>query len=114
MVTLVVLFLGGLFRSMQFTEISSLAFADIPAQEMSSANTLFSTSLQLANGLGITLGALCIRSGAWLSETFLLPAIPGVSFRIGFALIALITALALWNIIKLSADAGNNVSRKPK
>lgn len=32
MVTLVVLFLGGLFRSMQFTGISSLAFADVPAQ----------------------------------------------------------------------------------
>lgn len=113
-ITLAVLFLGGLFRSMQFTGISSLAFADVPAQEMSSANTLFSTSLQLANGLGITLGALCIRSGAWLSDTFMLPAIPGISFRIGFAIIALITALALWDIIKLSADAGNNVSRKSK
>ncbi|WP_367272985.1 MFS transporter [Candidatus Symbiopectobacterium sp.] len=111
MVTLVVLFLGGLFLSMQFTGISSLAFADVPAQEMSSANTLFSTSLQLANGLGITLGALCIRSDAWISETLMLPAIPGVSFRIRFALI---TALALWDIIKLSADAGNNVSCRPK
>lgn len=44
----------------------------------------------------------------------MLPALPGVSFRIGFALIALITTLALWDIIKLSADAGNNVARKPK
>jgi hypothetical protein len=37
---------------MQFTGISSLAFAEVPTTEMSSANTLFSTSLQLANGLG--------------------------------------------------------------
>ncbi|MGG2142063.1 MFS transporter [Symbiopectobacterium sp. RP] len=41
MVTLVVLFLGGLFRSMQFTGISSLAFADVPAQEMSSVRCAF-------------------------------------------------------------------------
>jgi hypothetical protein len=52
LLTLALLFIGGLSRSMQFTGISSLAFAEVPTTEMSSANTLFSTSLQLANGLG--------------------------------------------------------------
>lgn len=112
-VTLSVLFFGGLCRSMQFTGISSLAFADVPASEMSSANTLFSTSLQLAAGLGITLGALCIRSGGWLGEWLALPDIPGLSFRLGFVIIALITAVALWDILLLKPDAGSNVSRKP-
>lgn len=111
-VTLLMLFFGGLCRSMQFTGISSLAFADVPATEMSSANTLFSTSLQLAAGLGITLGALCIRSGSWLSETLALPTLPGLSFRLGFVIMALITAVALWDILLLKPDAGSTVSRK--
>ncbi|WP_413727216.1 MFS transporter [Sodalis sp. RH19] len=114
MMTLVLLFWGGLSRSMQFTGISSLAFADVPPQEMSSANTLFSTSLQLASGLGVTLGALSIRVGAWLTEILALPPAPGMAFRLGFVVIALITALALWDIAKLEPHAGRNVSQKAR
>jgi hypothetical protein len=51
------------FRSIQFTGISTLAFADVPSAQMSYANTLFSTASQLAVGLGITLGAIGIRLG---------------------------------------------------
>nr|VXZ82960.1 Uncharacterised protein [Klebsiella pneumoniae] len=50
-----------MFRSIQFTGVSTLAFADVPAAQMSDANTLFSTASQLAVGLGITLGAIGIR-----------------------------------------------------
>lgn len=112
--TLVLLFWGGLSRSMQFTGISSLAFADVPAKEMSSANTLFSTSLQLASGLGVTLGALSIRTGESLAQWLNLPAEPGMAFRLGFVVIAVITAIALWDITRLAPDAGINVSQKAK
>ncbi|WPD77975.1 MFS transporter [Dickeya fangzhongdai] len=112
--TLLLLFWGGLSRSMQFTGISSLAFADVPAQEMSSANTLFSTSLQLANGLGVTLGALSIRTGGWITDAIGIPPAAGIDFRLGFVIIALITALALWDIARLAPNAGSNVSRKAK
>ena len=78
LITLVLLFLGGLSRSMQFTGISSLAFAEVPSQEMSSANTLFSTSLQLASGLGVTMGALSIRMGSILSEDLGYATVPGI------------------------------------
>ena len=58
---MLILYLGGVFRSIQFTGVSTLAFADVPAAQMSDANTLFSTASQLAVGLGITLGAIGIR-----------------------------------------------------
>ncbi len=60
---MLILYLGGVFRSIQFTGVSTLAFADVPAAQMSDANTLFSTASQLAVGLGITLGAIGIRPG---------------------------------------------------
>lgn len=112
LLTLLLLFCGGLSRSMQFTGISSLAFAEVPAGEMSSANTLFSTSLQLASGLGVTLGALCIRAGDWLTPVLGFSSADGMAFRLGFVIIAAITALALWDIIRLAPDAGRNVSHQ--
>ncbi len=47
-----------MFRSIQFTGVSTLAFADVPAAQMSDANTLFSTASQLAVGLGSRSGRL--------------------------------------------------------
>lgn len=63
---MLILYLGGVFRSIQFTGVSTLAFADVPAAQMSDANTLFSTASQLAVGLGITLGRLAF---AWASRS---------------------------------------------
>ncbi|CAM7700447.1 MFS transporter [Phytobacter diazotrophicus] len=114
MLTLALLFIGGLSRSMQFTGISSLAFAEVPAAEMSSANTLFSTSLQLANGLGVTLGALSIRAGALITDNLGYGDIQGMAFKLGFVMIALITAVGLYDMTRLEAGAGRNVSQKPK
>ncbi|EKL1160951.1 MFS transporter [Klebsiella pneumoniae] len=112
LITLVLLFLGGLSRSMQFTGISSLAFAEVPSQEMSSANTLFSTSLQLASGLGVTMGALSIRMGSILSEELGFATVPGMGFRLGFVVIAIITALGVYDMTRLAPNAGINVSQK--
>lgn len=65
---MLILYLGGVFRSIQFTGVSTLAFADVPAAQMSDANTLFSTASQLAVGLGITLGAIGIRLGEQVGD----------------------------------------------
>ncbi|HEV7814838.1 MAG TPA: MFS transporter, partial [Janthinobacterium sp.] len=54
------LFIGGLSRSMQFTAYNTIAFADIPQPRMAAANTLFSTAFQVALGLGIAVGAVAV------------------------------------------------------
>lgn len=111
-VTIVILFLGGLFRSMQFTGISTLAFADIPAQQMSYANTLFSTATQLSVGLGITLGAIGIRLGEKISGWLGLSTLPGISIKISFVLITLICLIGLFDLLRLPRTAGSSVSNK--
>ncbi len=73
---MLILYLGGVFRSIQFTAISTLAFADVPSAQMSYANTLFSTATQLAVGLGITLGAIGIRIGEKVSEAMGIAGMP--------------------------------------
>ncbi|POT59391.1 MFS transporter [Citrobacter amalonaticus] len=109
---LLVLYLGGVFRSVQFTGISTLAFADVPAAQMSYANTLFSTATQLAVGLGISLGAIGIRIGADISEWLNITAVPGISFRLAFVAIALICLVGMIDTLRLAGNAGHAVSTK--
>ena len=113
-VIMLVLYLGGVFRSIQFTGVSTLAFADVPSAQMSYANTLFSTASQLAIGLGITLGAIGIRIGEKVSALFELAAVPGISFRLAFVFIALICLVGMIDTLHLTRDAGSAVSKKVK
>ncbi|EHG7888769.1 MFS transporter [Citrobacter sp.] len=113
-VILLVLYLGGVFRSIQFTGISTLAFADVPGPQMSYANTLFSTATQLAVGLGISLAAIGIRIGEEVSEWLGLGNIPGISFRLAFVAIAIICLVGMVDTLRLAHDAGSAVSNKNK
>ena len=63
-VTLVLLFASGLFRSMQFTSLATIAFADVPRPLMPGANALASTVMQLTMGAGIRGQRPSRRSGA--------------------------------------------------
>ncbi|WP_409249279.1 MFS transporter [Enterobacter hormaechei] len=109
---MLILYLGGVFRSIQFTAISTLAFADVPSAQMSYANTLFSTATQLAVGLGITLGAIGIRIGEKVSETMGIAGMPGMSFRLAFVAIALICLVGMVDTLRLTKNAGSAVSSK--
>lgn len=109
---MLVLYLGGVFRSIQFTAVSTLAFADVPSAQMSYANTLFSTATQLAVGLGITLGAIGIRIGEKMSESLGLGAVPGMSFRLAFVVIALVCLVGMFDTLHLTKNAGSAVSVK--
>ena len=111
-VILLVLYLGGVFRSIQFTGVSTLAFADVPAAQMSYANTLFSTATQLAVGLGISLAAIGIRIGDVVSERLALGNIPGISFRLAFVAIAIICLVGMVDTLRLTRDAGSAVSNR--
>ncbi|SSK82346.1 putative MFS-family transport protein [Klebsiella pneumoniae] len=111
---MLILYLGGVFRSILFTGVSTLAFADVPAAQMSDANTLFSTASQLAVGLGITLGAIGIRLGEQVGDWLHLTELPGISFRLSFVFIALICLVGMIDSLHLAKTAGSSVSEKKK
>ena len=66
---LALLALAGASRSMQFTALATLAFADIPQERMPPANTWFSVAFQLGNGMGVAVGALLLRVAGALEGT---------------------------------------------
>jgi EmrB/QacA subfamily drug resistance transporter len=84
-----VLLVSGVMRSIGFSGYNSLQFADIPAHQMSPANTLSSTIAQLASGLGVAIAALAVRT----SDDVLDALAPGhgvlPTYQMAFGLLAL-------------------------
>jgi len=109
----VVLFFGGLVRSMQFSGLNTLAYADVPAGEMASANTLFSTGFQLAMGLGVALGAVGVHLGQSLVGAAGWGDVPALGFRLAFVVVSAVAALGLLDVWRLAPTAGEQLARKP-
>lgn len=109
-----VLFIGGMLRSMHFTALNTIAFADIAAKQMTGANTLFSTAFQLTMGMGIAVGAIGIRIGQAVTAPLGISDISAIDFRLAFVTLGIIALLAVLDCLSLDPKAGDNVSRKPK
>jgi len=105
-----ILFAGGMTRSMQFTALNTIAFVDVPQTRMTGANTLSSTVFQLGMGLGVALGALAVRAGAWLAPLAGLAQVPAIEYRIAFLLVAAISLLGVLDAPALQADAGARIA----
>lgn len=108
-----VLFVGGLTRSMQFSALNTIAFADVPQQRMAAANTLFSTAFQVALGLGVALGAGGVRLGHWGARQLGIGHWPAIDYRLAFLLVALVSLLGLADALRLDPAAGAQVSKAP-
>jgi EmrB/QacA subfamily drug resistance transporter len=59
-----ILFFHGASRSMEFTCMTTLAYAEIPASRMSRANGFLSAVMQLSMGMGVAIGAVTLRTVA--------------------------------------------------
>jgi EmrB/QacA subfamily drug resistance transporter len=101
------LFLGGCLRSLQFTCINAIAYADLEQREMSAGTSLASVAQQISLSLGVTLGALALEgAAAWHGRT----AIAAGDFGIAFLAVALISGTSVLAFRRLSPDAGAEVS----
>ncbi|XAH25371.1 MFS transporter [Xylophilus sp. GW821-FHT01B05] len=107
-VIVLVLFISGLSRSMQFTTLASLAFADVPQPRMSGANTLLNMSQQMAMGMGVALGAVVLRLAALLTGD--VGSVPSLAdFRLAFVAMGVLSLLAMLDVRGLSRTAGDEV-----
>jgi EmrB/QacA subfamily drug resistance transporter len=104
------LFAAGCFRSMQFTCLHTLTFADIPDGQRSSATTLSSMANQLSIGLGIAIAAMVLNLNSSIRDGAA-KLLGAVDFRIAFAVIALAAFLSILRFLALEPKAGAEVSR---
>ena len=95
---------GGFFRSLEFTSINALAFADIKAREMSRATSFTSVAQQLSLSTGVAMGAGAIEFSQWLHGDATLGT---RDFSIAFFVVAAISAVSALVFWSLPAGAGD-------
>jgi hypothetical protein len=99
----VVLFIAGMTRSMNFTSMATLAFADVPADMRPGATTLTSMAQQAANAAGVAGAALSLGlfQAARHSDTLSL-----ADFQDSFYVAAVLMGIAVIWSLRLARDAG--------
>jgi EmrB/QacA subfamily drug resistance transporter len=106
---LFILFLNGLSRSMQFTAVGTLAFADITKPDMSTATSFFSMITQMSMGMGVAVGAIALRLAGYLTGNSV-GAPTTKEFHVAFLLVAVLSVLATLDCFLIDPDAGAAVS----
>jgi EmrB/QacA subfamily drug resistance transporter len=103
----VVLMAAGFFRSLQFTSVNSLAYADVPGEAISRASTLANVAQQLSLSLGVAVAAFVLEAALGFDHD----ALPTArEIRIAFVIIAVISVSAALVHLRLSAQAGHALS----
>lgn len=101
------LLIGGFFRSLQFTSLNTLAYADIDQHVMSRATTLSSVGQQLSLSFGVGLGALALHLTLLFHKS---AALGAADFAPAYFLIAIVSSLSLLSFLPLPDNAGQSVS----
>ncbi|MDB5624950.1 MAG: transporter [Tardiphaga sp.] len=104
---MIILVVGGFFRSLQFTAINTVAYAEVEPPQMSRATTLVSVNQQLAISAGVAIGAFSVESTmVWRGMTELSAA----DFAPAFYIVSFLAAASAWFFWQMPDDAGHEIS----
>jgi MFS family permease len=104
---MIILVVGGFFRSLQFTAINTVAYAEVEPAQMSRATTLVSVNQQLAISAGVAVGAFSVETTMLLHHVSELSA---ADFAPAFIVVAIISAVSTWFFYQMPDDAGHEIS----
>ncbi len=105
-----ILVIGGFFRSLQFSSLNSLAYADLGTSDMSKATGFTSVAQQLSITAGVAIGALALEGARYFrGDTALVP----VDFSWAFLAVAAVSAASIFTLIPLPIDAGASLTAPP-
>jgi EmrB/QacA subfamily drug resistance transporter len=105
---LAVLLAGGYFRSLEFTGINAIAYAEIEQDKLSRAVSFVSVAQQLSISIGVALGAGVVQAlrDAHGGELRL------SDFHWAFAVVAVLSAASAISFMKLPANAGISLYKR--
>jgi EmrB/QacA subfamily drug resistance transporter len=106
-----VLLLSGCLRSLQFTSLQAISFAEIHRETMSQASSIASMAQRLAQSLGVAVGAYALQLSSALQGH---GAVVASDFWPAFLAVALISAASLFFHARLRPNAGAEVSGHAK
>ena len=103
---MIVLLIGGCFRSLQFTSLNAIGYAEVSNRDMSYATSLSSAAQQVALSIGVAFGAFVLEAVATSRGT----AITAADFGPAFWAVAVVSALSGFVFPRLSPSAGAEMS----
>jgi EmrB/QacA subfamily drug resistance transporter len=104
-----ILLIGGFFRSLQYTSLNTIAYADLESRFMSRATSLVAVAQQLSLSFSVALGAALVdiaRSARGTAE------VVAADFQPTWIVIGLISAATFFLFWRLPVDAGAEVARR--
>jgi len=104
---MIILVVGGFFRSLQFTAINTVAYAEVEPPQMSRATTLVSVNQQLALSAGVAVGAFSVETTMWLRHMSELDA---TVFAPAFLVVTVISTASCYFFWQMPDDAGHEIS----
>jgi EmrB/QacA subfamily drug resistance transporter len=104
---LLTLLTGGFFRSLQFTALNVISYADIDPRQMSRATSFASVSQQMSGAVGVAVAAMCVEAiQIGFGDTELISR----DLSLAFVLVAIVSSLSVFVFAQLMPDAGAAVS----
>jgi EmrB/QacA subfamily drug resistance transporter len=98
-----VLLVSGCFRSLQFTSLNAISYAEVDSRRMGQASSLSGMMQQLSLSLGVAVGGYALQVVGEVSGR---PATAVQNFYIAFVVVGLISASSAWMMWRLPRNAG--------
>lgn len=101
------LLVGGFFRSLEFTALNALAYADVKKDAMSRATSFASVAQQLSLSTGVAVGAAALETARAMRGG---GALQAADFTPAFFVVAVISMLSIMSFLPLARNAGDDLT----
>lgn len=106
-----VLLVSGCFRSLQFTSLNAISYAEVDSPRMGQASSLAGMMQQFSLALGVAVGGYALQlAGAFSGRGYA----EAGNFSWAFLTVGLISALSAWVMFRLPADAGAEMAGRAR
>jgi len=106
-IVLGVILLGGFLRSLEFTSLSAITYAELETRQISAATGLASVAQQVSISLGVATGAMVLEISAWAAGR-LAPAV--ADFAAAFIVVGMVSAMTSVLMLRLPSGAGDEIA----
>lgn len=106
-----ILLVSGCFRSLQFTSLNAIAYAEVDQDRMSQASSFAAMAQQVSLALGITLGGYALTVSSLATGE---PTSAAINFTFAFLGIGVVSATSAWMMAKLPKDAGAEMASRAR
>ncbi|WP_233868555.1 MFS transporter [Paraburkholderia adhaesiva] len=103
-----IVLVGGVFPSLQFGSLNSLAYADIPLRDIGRATSVASVIQQVSLGLGVTIAGIVLQISHKVQGH---PGIVWSDFWPAFLVVGLFSIASIPVTMRLPANAGEEIAR---